>query len=98
MFRRTKNSLSIVIFLLGWLTTQAAALHHEFSEEHWQSIDHEVCLAQASYNDDIFVAHSPASCFPLNLAAPNFQFSVNEALCFANQSPLQARAPPLSHL
>jgi|GEM_PF-2300490 len=61
-----KRSLSIAVFLLGWLATQVTAIHHEFSSEHLNSTNSHICLAQAAHLDELVTGDFESLAVPLN--------------------------------
>ena len=61
-----RNSITTLIFLVGWFAVQSTALHHEFSSEHLFSSGNHLCLAQATQIDDFVHAASCEKTLPLD--------------------------------
>ena len=53
---RKHRYLSLVVFLLGWISVQATAVHHEYSDEHNLSSASHLCIAHAAHLDDVLEA------------------------------------------
>ena len=89
------NRLLIVSLLLLGISSQAMALDHEFSQDHWGANGDHYCLAQLASFDDCLAESSDICVLPfqssnslplLAVVAPfsNFKFS-----------PQAPRAPPI---
>lgn len=84
-----------MILLFGWLSTQAAALHHEFSAEHWQSEPHEICLSLAFiHDDDSLEPQANTTCVTHNLQFEAYFQLIQLKTSQQTFSPIKARAPP----
>lgn len=91
----TRKYLSVILFLLGWLSAQAVTLDHEFSQEHIAASCSFQCIAQTAQLDDFTENHAHNEIISFDLWSERLETPIYDFNSRDDHSLQAPRAPPV---